>query len=170
MKNFKDDFGLGIIAILIIIFDFLFFLGLLIYGHFDLLVMIPGLVAGLMLLTRHFFIKLPDLLKIFLLTGLAVFVSLYNYSYIADLDKIVNFKRLDFFFAQFDMLVFHMPVANFIGSTFPFNTSWAWFFNDLIMVNYILFYFLGLYAIFAFYFSLDKKHKYKAGICGYANR
>lgn len=164
MKKVKDDFGLTIISTLIIIYDFIFFIGLLIYGIFDLKILFPVLIASILLLSHRFFIKLPSLLKIFLLFGMAFFSALFNYIYIADLDKIIHFRRLDFFFAQFDMLVFNMPVAEFFGTLFPFSTSIGWFFNDVIMVNYVLFYFLSLYAILAFFFSLPKSKKYKAGM------
>ena len=138
---------------MIIIYDCVFFLGLLIFGHFDLKILIPALVAGILLLNLRYFIKLPAIIKIILLYGLALFSSLFNYTYIGELDKVIHFKRLDFFFAHFDMLVFNMPVADFLGQSFPFNTAIGWFFNDLVIVNYILFYFLSLYATFAFYFS-----------------
>ena len=165
MKKFKDDFGLRIISILIIIYDFIFFIGLLIYGHFSPKILIPCLIGGVFLLFQRHFIKFPPILKVVLLFGLSLFASLYNYNYVAELDKIVHFKRLDFFFAQFDMLVFNMPVAKYLGKTFPFNTQFGWFFNDLIMVNYILFYFLGLLSILSLFLSLDQDEKYQTGIC-----
>ncbi|RLA64743.1 MAG: hypothetical protein DRQ88_10420 [Epsilonproteobacteria bacterium] len=165
MKKIKDDFGLGIISLLIILYNFIFFIGLLVSGHFSPKILIPCLVAGILLVIRRFVILLPDILKVIIIYGLSLFSALYNYTYIAGLDEIIKFKRLDFFFAQFDMLAFNMPVADFIGSFFPFNTSYGWFFNDLIMANYILFYFLGLYAILIFFFSLDEKHRYKVGMC-----
>lgn len=165
MGNVKDDFGLGVMSGLIIAYAVLFFLGLLISSYFQPIILVPALVAFAFLLTRRFFIKLPAILKILFLYLLALFTSLFNYNYIARLDEMVNFKRYDFFFAQIDMMVFQMPVADYFGSSFPFNTTLGWFFNDLIMANYILFYFLGLYAILIFFFSLDKNNRYKTGIC-----
>jgi hypothetical protein len=164
VKKVKDDFGLTIISTLVIIYNVIFFLGLLIYGIFDLKILLPVLIASIFLLSRRFFIKIPSLLKILILCGLCLFSVLFNYIYIGNLDKIIHFRRLDFFFAQFDMLVFNMPVADFLGTLFPFNTSLGWIFNDVIMFNYILFYFLGLYAILAIFFSLPKNERFKAGI------
>jgi hypothetical protein len=127
------------------------------------LVLLPGLLSLVFLLLRKKIIKLSPLFKTTLLFIQGMFFCIYNYIFIGKLDQLVNFRKLDFFLAQFDLLIFDMPVAEFIGGSFPFNTSWGFFLNDILIFNYILFYFLGLYAIFGYYLSLKKK-KYRVGI------
>jgi len=164
-KNFKEDFGLGKFAIIIMGYDIIFFIGLLFFGIFSLKILAPVAVAGILLALRPFFIPLKGIIKVLILFGLSLFFTLYNYNFIAELDGMVHFRRLDIFFAQFDMLLFKMPVADYLDKTFPFNTSLKVFFNDLLMVNYILFYFLGLYIVIFYYLSLHKEHKYRVATC-----
>lgn len=164
-KNSREDMGLGKISLIILAYDLFLFIVFLFYpGHFSPQILLPCLFALFALLVRGWIIRQHDLVKTLFSLVLAFFFCLYNYDYIGKLDQIVNFHKLDFFFAQFDMLVFGMPVSEYLGRSFPFNTSWGAFFNDLLIIDYILFYFFGIFAVVGTYLNLSKRKKYRVGI------
>ena len=163
--DYKKDWGLGRSSYLVILFNSTLFLysGLAL-GTFSFRILIPVLVALTFLLVRSYAIAGTSVRLLVFTSIILYFVVGYNYYLVGILDGLAGgARRFDATFANFDLNLLGIPVANFIQNATKGTGAVAEVVYDLVMSSYLIYYLLPFYGVILYFRELNEENRYLLG-------
>ncbi|MDC0256011.1 phosphatase PAP2 family protein [Bacteriovoracales bacterium] len=161
-KEYKLDFGLGAMGLVIISYNaLLFLLSGLVFGFYNFYCLIPIGVYLLFFCLRKKS-KRPLVTFLMSLTPLAISIGA-NYLLVGHIDVMAGvLPRQDSLFVEFDKWLFGMQVAQYFEQlVISWNEIFKKVFYDYLVISYMSYYFLPFYAGVLYYKLLPSHEKYK---------
>lgn len=164
-EKYREDFGLGRIALFICFFNtFLFFLSGLGFGEYQLRALYPVGIALFFFFIRSKVVRKGPLL-LFIANAIPMILTiLLNYYLVGELDRSAGgLGRMDANLAHFDQWLYGMKAADvFYFNLYPTGLLGRLFY-DVLMLSYMTYYLLPFYGGILYYRSLPLHRKYKLG-------
>ena len=164
-ENYKEDFGLGRIALFICFFNlFLFILCLLIFGRIYPLWLLPIPICFAFYAFRSSIVKKGNLVIFLMNIIMTNIVITFNYFMVGEFDRMASMlPRRDALLASFDNWLFGGPVALVFENIFMNTGIIASLFYDIIIVSYILYYVFPYFVGILYYQQLPVEKKSRIG-------
>lgn len=161
--NYRFDFGIGRISLIICLFNlFLFLLSVLLFGAPVYEVFYPVVLSVTLIHYYDILIRLSDSLKFIIINVFLTFSVLIDYYYIGSIDMVAGgFKRFDLLFANLDRLIFGRPIAEFLLDCSLVLGPFRGLYYDFLQFSYLTYFFFPFFGGWFYYRQLTDKNKYK---------